>query len=1557
MPGTAPLVRLFVSSTFLDFQAERNVLHTRVFPRLRELCAERAIRFQPIDLRWGISDAAAAGQLTLPLCLEEIARCQRAGRRPSFLALIGDRYGWRPPPAAIPASELERLIDALDDERHAKVVREWYRRDDNARPPEYRLRPRHGTWRHDHAWQPVESALVVALRAAARRAGLDDPALLKYEASATEQEIVRAVLGPGGDPAGALCVVRRRTSADSPDPAGSEDAAHASGRLRAVTERLVRACGDRVWRYDVADAADPAYLARFAADVLAGLERAILDGAGASDLAPGPAREAEAHAAFAAERRAGFVGRRAEIDALLERVDRGAPHPIVVVGPSGSGKSALMARLEDAIRARGNRRVVARFAGATPICSTWRGLLASLAGELTPESGTAPAARAGEPIDEAMARLVRTWPSDRPLVMLIDGADQLGGAGSASGPDDVLAWLPRPLPAGVCVVVSAASDRLAPLEALATEGDRVEIAGLLEDDAGLLLESWLGEGGRTIQPVQRAAVLAAPESGLPLYLRLAADACARWASYDAPARLAPDLPGLVRQRLDHLVEPEMHGEMFVSRALGYLACSRTGLAEDELLDLLSADGAVGAELARTAHHALPDGRVPAVLWARLYQDLHATLTERLVDGDGVLAFYHRQIEEGVRARFLADDAAPELLHARLADHFRERPGMRSLAERPYQEATAGRWTAFRDTMTSVGYLIARVRAHGASPTIEDFGLAALARRGGGASADTAGDAEALERVRRAVELSAHAIDRDPRQLRTHLLARLAETTSGTVARLRREIEVGGADAWIAPLRVSLASADSTLVRSMTAHATGLVALAVDTSGRTLVTGDDEGRLQVWSVSSGTLRRSFAGAEGAALRWLRAGPDARAVAAGDADAARLWDAEAGIALAEVATSGPPLASSRDGRWLALAPEDGGLALWDLGAARADAIRRLPERRMVTGCFTRDGYACVVGDVEGNVLVVPVVASRDAPTGAARTWSPGPRAWPAGSMAREIHPGADARTILLTLVLPQREEDRYTSKEELRLALLDVETGAVTWRPFRALTAAWCSPDGGLALVRRPRRRQRPLPASEPSGPPPSALAAIDLETRAERWSRKDDLVDTRVLAWSPDGAHALVLQTEFPDIYYGMPVPHRIGWIDLASGARVGALLVDVEANHREPHVIAGDAGPFGTWCVWDDTARFTAPGGSPWPPLVTPGARIVGVSPAQDGRYVATASADGMIRVWNPAAAAGAGGTITGAPIRAVARATERSVVIVRASAVERLAVESWTAEGARDAAIPSFTSQIGLSAVSANGGWVAYLEQATTFAAHQEMYLWPMEMLVVWDVAGSVRVDSFATKLAGGEQIDCIRLAVADDGRRVALGIAGRDESWRVALWEVGAREAAGDIGTRGVALGALAITPDGSRIASGWHDGEIVVIPLPAKRWRTAPEQRPRSRIDAGAPVRALAWAPGARQLAWACEDDSIAVAQVGVRGAIAGPTRFSGEADRLVFSADGRLLLAVGAELAWHRVPTGEIVARLALDAPFVDAAVLGDGVVVAGDRLGGLHLLQLREPPPA
>eukprot|EP00055_Hartaetosiga_balthica_P006698 m.21653 g.21653 ORF g.21653 m.21653 type:complete len:1211 (+) comp5374_c0_seq1:126-3758(+) len=83
-------LRLFVSSSFLDFQEERKLLHEKVFPKLRKECELRGLILTDVDLRWGLQ-AHVAGTDVVSTCLDEVAKCS-----PYFISFIGNRYGWSP---------------------------------------------------------------------------------------------------------------------------------------------------------------------------------------------------------------------------------------------------------------------------------------------------------------------------------------------------------------------------------------------------------------------------------------------------------------------------------------------------------------------------------------------------------------------------------------------------------------------------------------------------------------------------------------------------------------------------------------------------------------------------------------------------------------------------------------------------------------------------------------------------------------------------------------------------------------------------------------------------------------------------------------------------------------------------------------------------------------------------------------------------------------------------------------------------------------------------------------------------------------------------------------------------------------------------------------------------------------------------------------------------------------------------------------------------------------------------------------------------------------------
>ena len=91
MSTANPSIRIFISSTFLDMQNERDVLNQDVFPVIKGALDQLGVDFTIVDLRWGITKEDQIKNNVIDLCLEEINHC-----KPYFIGLIGNRYGWCP---------------------------------------------------------------------------------------------------------------------------------------------------------------------------------------------------------------------------------------------------------------------------------------------------------------------------------------------------------------------------------------------------------------------------------------------------------------------------------------------------------------------------------------------------------------------------------------------------------------------------------------------------------------------------------------------------------------------------------------------------------------------------------------------------------------------------------------------------------------------------------------------------------------------------------------------------------------------------------------------------------------------------------------------------------------------------------------------------------------------------------------------------------------------------------------------------------------------------------------------------------------------------------------------------------------------------------------------------------------------------------------------------------------------------------------------------------------------------------------------------------------------
>lgn len=739
MAQTTRTFRIFVSSTFSDLKEERNALQREVFPKLRDLCVRHGCRFQAIDLRWGVREEAALDQQTMRICLDEVHRSQVASPRPNFILLLGDRYGWRPLPAEIPDDEFREIEVRLTDTRERELLAEWYKRDENAVPPVYCLQPREGEYIDFSTWESrVERPLRVALLKAIRGMALSDESLPKYEASATAQEIEAGALKvpdaidhvfgffrtirdlPGDD--------RARDFIDL-DENGQLDA-EAKGLLDALKTRLRSTLPGNIKEYEArwtGDGITTDHLDHLCAEVMDTLQRVIAAEIERLEQVDALTREIEDHERFESDRARLFVGRAEMLKAIKRYIQGKDNHPLAVIGDSGSGKSALMARASQLARVDGRLYLIARYIGATAASSDGRSLLESLCRQITRDYGGDEATIPSdyrELVQEFPKRLALAKP-DRPLVLFVDALDQLSDADHARS----LTWLPAELPAHVRLIVSSLPGECATaLRRKLPESSVLPLEAMREDEGDELLRAWLKEAGRTLQGDEtsyRDSDGSVSQFGLvmerfrdcplPLYLKLAFEEARRWKSYHRAVELSPDIPGVIHDLFQRLSSDANHGQVVVAKSLGYLAASKNGLSEDEMLDVMSLDGEVLKDFEERARHVPPERRLPVVVWSRLFFDLEPYLTERSADGTLLLSFYHRQLREVVEADYLSGDVA-QVMHKALAAYFWEQPlfdeqskspNIRKLSELPFQQTLGEEWEPLYATLTDFDFLEAK----------------------------------------------------------------------------------------------------------------------------------------------------------------------------------------------------------------------------------------------------------------------------------------------------------------------------------------------------------------------------------------------------------------------------------------------------------------------------------------------------------------------------------------------------------------------------------------------------------------------------------------------------------------------------------------------------------------------------------------------------------------------------------------------------------------------------------------------------------------------------------
>ncbi|XP_064305345.1 NACHT and WD repeat domain-containing protein 2 [Phalacrocorax carbo] len=723
-------VRVFISANPEDTIAERSALREHVYPKLREFCRENyGLEFQVIDLYWGVEADEWDSPELQKTRMKLLEDCLKSSAGPCFVGLLGEKYGNIRIPGEVESAEFEMILDAaVEAKLETRILEEWYCRDENAVPPAYYLRPKSEMLKNyqntmesssnsmnENKWQDISEEIKKIFKTAVKllyeKGKMKHSQAKRYLSSAIEDELDFA-LGKQ-TPAflkKCVCYIRKIANIERfvkiPEMGKYMDVVHTAGKFLRdpeAHEKLIK-LRDEFIPTIVASSNLRVYTSVTHCDMKLGysqeVENHYIEGLGKQfyedmiDIIQATVQqnfdtetdllydEVLQHSSLCKTYSTFYEYRCEALNIVHKYVlpsKTGHINPLIIYGGPCTGKTLLLAEvakksyswLQEEMGPDSDPVVVIRFLGSTETSTDLKNILQSICEQLAVNYRCLVQSYPKKIHDlrDLFINLLNESSFHRPLVIIFDALEQL----TDSDDGRKLWWLPIHLPRSVRIILSTLPNKhgiLQKLRCLIHEEDNyIELTARDRKMCSQVLKHQLLRVKRKVTSGQQIYVNEAfSKCTLPMFVNLTFGEVRNWRSHKDVDESS--LRVTVHESIEQLfwsLENKC-GSRLLSRALGYITMSKSGLSEMELEDILALDNTVMYELSESVRESNPL-RIPYIYIARLKEGLQGYLIERQVKNVTLLLWANRHLQLIAQKLYLHNEDDLHEMHTVMAEYF------------------------------------------------------------------------------------------------------------------------------------------------------------------------------------------------------------------------------------------------------------------------------------------------------------------------------------------------------------------------------------------------------------------------------------------------------------------------------------------------------------------------------------------------------------------------------------------------------------------------------------------------------------------------------------------------------------------------------------------------------------------------------------------------------------------------------------------------------------------------------------------------------------------------